>query len=223
MSQSTQRTRRRFTRIGSGTSLCLCYRLPQAAERLPGAQLSREARQRLRWLDYARTHSVAQTCRHFGIARSTFYRWQRRYDPHDLRSLEACSSRPRRCRRPAWTATEVEAVRQARERYPRWGKDKLAVVLRRDGLCLSVSRIGRILAALKRRRVLASPSAVCGPPAQGPRHRATRGSGPSRHHALDAAARGEPPSLHGRRSRLPVECGRGPLLRHGRHRTRLLG
>ena len=100
----TQTSRRHFARIGSGRSLCLRYRLPQPAERLPGATLSREAKQRLRILDDARTHSVAATCRHCGIARSTFYRWQHRDDPQALSLRENRSSRPQRCRRPTWTA-----------------------------------------------------------------------------------------------------------------------
>lgn len=160
MSKSTRRTQRHFARIGSGTSLCLRYRLPQGAERLPGAQLSKAAKQRLTILDYARTHSVAATCRHFGIARSTFYRWQQRYDPHRLSFLENRSSRPRRCRRPTWTPAQAEAVRQARERSPRWGKDKLAVVLKREGIALSVSMIGRILTDLKRRGALVEAPAT---------------------------------------------------------------
>jgi transposase InsO family protein len=136
----------------------LRYRLPREADRVPAAPvLSRAAKQRLRWLEYAQTHSVAQTCRHFGMARSTFYRWQRRYEPQRLAVLENRSSRPKQCRRPSWTAAQVEAVRQARERHPRWGKDKLAVVLRRAGMPLSVSMIGRILADLKRRRVVIEP------------------------------------------------------------------
>jgi putative transposase len=157
MAKCSRRTRRRFAQVGTGTSLCLRYRLPREATRLPGAQLSRDAKQRLRWMDYARTHSVAATCRHFGIARSTFYRWQRRYDPQRLSFLENRSSAPRRMRRPTWTAEQAEAVRQAREAHPRWGKDKLAVVLRRDGLVLAVSMIGRILADLKRRGLLVEP------------------------------------------------------------------
>jgi transposase InsO family protein len=157
VAKCTRRTRRAFARIGSGTSLCLRYRLPRAAARLPGAALSREATQRLRWIDYARTHSVSATCRHFGIARSTYDRWATRYDPQHLSFLENRSSRPRRCRCPTWTAAQVAAVRQARQDAPRWGKDKLAVVLRRDGVRLSVSMVGRILGDLKRRRVLVEP------------------------------------------------------------------
>ena len=62
-----------------------------------GVELSREARVRLGWMDfYRRTHNAAWTCRHFGISRQTFYRWQRRYDPFDLRTLESGSHRPHR-------------------------------------------------------------------------------------------------------------------------------
>ena len=161
MSKSTRRTRRAFARIGSGTSLCLRYRLPREVSRLPGAPpVSREATRRLKILDYARTHSVAATCRHFDIARSTYYRWAKRYDPQHLSFLENRSSAPRRRRRPTWTAAQAEAVRQARERFPRWGKDKLAIVLKREGMVLSVSMIGRILATLKRRGLLVEPLAA---------------------------------------------------------------
>lgn len=53
-------------------------------------------------------------------------------------------------RAPTWTTEHATAVRQAREAHPRWGKDKLAVVLRRAGIDLSVSMVGRILTRLKR-------------------------------------------------------------------------
>ena len=131
MSKCNRATRRRFAQVGSGTSVCLRYRLPRQAARLPeAAVLSRDAKQRLKILDYARIHTVSATCRHFGIARSTYYRWARRYDPQRLSLLENRPSRPKQCRRPTWTPAQAEAVGQARERYPRWGKDKLAVVLR---------------------------------------------------------------------------------------------
>jgi putative transposase len=153
-----QSTRRQVQRIGSGASLCLGYRMPRVVTHLPEAPaLSREARHRLKILDYGRTHSVAATCRHFGIARSTYYRWATRYDPQRLSVLENRSSAPRRIRRPTWTPAQAQAVRQARECFPRWGKDKLAVVLKREGVHLSVSMIGRILADLRRRRVLVEP------------------------------------------------------------------
>ena len=44
-----------------------------------------------------------------------------------------------------------------RERYPFWGKLKLVVLLLRQGLVLSASRVGRILSYLKRTRQLVEP------------------------------------------------------------------
>jgi len=48
-------------------------------------------------------------------------------------------------------------VRRLREQYPRWGKDKLAVLLRREGWRVSVSMVGRILTSLRQRGVLSAP------------------------------------------------------------------
>jgi len=76
-----------------------------------GVELSREARVRLAWMDfYRRCRNVAQTCRHFGISRQTFYRWQRRYDPYDLSTLEERSHCPRRRRQPTWSFPLEEEV-----------------------------------------------------------------------------------------------------------------
>ncbi|OGJ56682.1 hypothetical protein A3D88_02800 [Candidatus Peribacteria bacterium RIFCSPHIGHO2_02_FULL_52_16] len=48
-----------------------------------------EVTERLEWFfDFATHRSISRTCRTFGIARSTFYRWLKRFDPADLRSLE---------------------------------------------------------------------------------------------------------------------------------------
>jgi putative transposase len=121
-------------------------------QRPPAPDLSRSARVRLDMLDWHRTHgeNVALTARHFGYSRPTMYRWLARFDRNRLESLEDRSSRPVRRRRPTWTLAQLLAVRRLRERYPRWGKEKLAVVLRRDeGIRLSVSMVGRILARLR--------------------------------------------------------------------------
>ena len=124
-----------------------------------GGELSREAQRRLAWFDHYRAHrgNAALTCRYFGISRQTFYRWKRRYDPQNLRTLEAGSHRPHRRRRPTWTLEQAERVRRRREQYPRWGKDKLAVLLRREGGPVSVSMVGRILVSLRQRGVLSAP------------------------------------------------------------------
>ncbi len=98
-----------------------------------GVELSREARVRLAWMDfYRRSGNVAHTCRHFGISRQTFYRWQRRYDRYDLSTLEDRSHCPHRRRQPTWSFPLEEKVLTLRLQFPRWGKDKLAVLLRRQ-------------------------------------------------------------------------------------------
>jgi len=125
-----------------------------------GWELSRDAQLRLAWMTHylTRGRHAAFTCRHFGISRQTFYRWWRRYDPHNLATLEGHSHRPRRLRRPTWSAEQAERVLALRRHYPRWGKDKLRRLLEKQGLPLSTSMVGRILAALKRRGVLIEPA-----------------------------------------------------------------
>ncbi len=77
---------------------------------------------------------AAFTCRHFGISRQTFYRWWRRYDPHDLSTLKDRSPRPHRRRQPTWTVAQAQAVLLLRREYPRCGKDKLVVQERATSL-----------------------------------------------------------------------------------------
>lgn len=123
-----------------------------------GPELSRAARVRLAWMDYYHLHgNAALTCRHFGISRQTFYRWKRRYDPHHLASLEDRSHRPHHHRQPTWTPPLAERVLRLRYQYPRWGKDKLVVLLRREGLRLSTSMVGRLLTYLKKHGRLHEP------------------------------------------------------------------
>jgi transposase InsO family protein len=121
--------------------------------------LSRDARRRLDMLDWHRVHgaNVSRTARHFGYSRPTVYRWLRRYDRFHLETLENRSSAPRRRRRPTWTLGQLGAVRELRARYPRWGKAKLRVLLRREGLLLSTSMVGRILGRLRRSGDLREP------------------------------------------------------------------
>jgi transposase InsO family protein len=130
-----------------------------------GKELSREARTRLAWMDfYRRSKNVARTCRHFGISRQTFYRWRRRYDPQNLATLEERSHRPHHRRQPTWSSPLADRVLALRLRYPRWGKDKLAVLLRPQKLSVSTSMVGRILTQLKRQgRLIEAPrSGVAG-------------------------------------------------------------
>jgi transposase-like protein len=98
---------------------------------------------------YRQSKNVALTCPRYGISRQTLYRWLRHYDPMDLTSLESGSHRPHRCRRPTWSFALEEKVLTLRLQFPRWGKDKLVVPVRRDKLPVSTAMVGRSLAHLK--------------------------------------------------------------------------
>ena len=123
------------------------------------AELSREANARLAWFDFYRAcgGNAGLTCRHFAVSRQTFYRWKRRYNPRDLTTLESRSHRPRHVRQPTASSELKEAVLRLREQYPCWGKDKLVVLMHRQGFTISTSMVGRILKHLKARGILKEP------------------------------------------------------------------
>ena len=124
-----------------------------------GVELSKPARQRLKWFDYyeSHNHNARLTCRYFGISPQTFYRWKNRYDPLCLQSLEDRSRRPKHLRQPTWSLELAQAVLRLREQYPRWGKDKLVILLQEQGWQVSTSMVGRIIHQLKERGVLREP------------------------------------------------------------------
>ncbi len=75
------------------------------------------------------SRNVAQTCRHFGISRQAFYRWQRRYAAHGEAGL---CDRPRRPHRsPRATAQDiVSKILYLRQTY-HFGPGKIADYLQR--------------------------------------------------------------------------------------------
>jgi transposase InsO family protein len=113
---------------------------------------SRDAKRRLAAIVWHEAHgkSAALTARHFGLSRSTVYDWLRRYEREEVRGLEDRSRRPRNVRQPTWPKELEQAVLCLREEHPRWGKDKLVVLVREQGFAVSVSMVGRILTRLGR-------------------------------------------------------------------------
>ena len=75
-----------------------------------------------------------------------YYRWQARYRAGGVKGLAAKSRRPRRTNPSRWTRAQEWAVWRMRKRYPFMGKRRLKVMLKREGMALSESTIGRILA-----------------------------------------------------------------------------
>src|SRR3989344_7538245 len=88
--------------------------------------------QSVRRLDcYRHRGNVSLTCRHFGIARKTFYHWQKRYQPTNLTSLEERTRRPRRVRQWQGSRQEEVNILALRRKYLRYGKLKLQVIYQR--------------------------------------------------------------------------------------------
>jgi transposase InsO family protein len=137
------------------------------------ADLSREACKRLKWFDYYYSHgrNARLTCRHYDISPQTFYRWKGRYDADHLETLEDRPHRPRRVRQPTYSVELVQAVVRLREKHPRWGKDKLVILLEREGYHVSASTVGRILCYAKRRGILKEPIPNCVSARKRPRKR----------------------------------------------------
>jgi len=124
--------------------------------------LSPKAQERLRLLQagrqlHERGMSWAEVAEVVGVSRASLYRWGRRVEREGLRGLEERSRRPKRVRRPLWNEDLVGAVQRLRERYPRWGKETLAVLLKREGYPGSASTVGRILRQLRGRGLLHEP------------------------------------------------------------------
>lgn len=102
-------------------------------------------------------YSAERASQKLGVARSTVYRWQKRLQECKLRGLEDGSRRPKRLRTVSWSAELIETVLELREQYPRWGKEKLWVLLGREGWQTSISTVGRILCYLRKRGLLHDP------------------------------------------------------------------
>lgn len=97
--------------------------------------ISSKARLRLEWLIHYQTKfkgNATLTCRHFGIARKTFYIWFNRFDETNLRSLEDESHAPLTTRSPDYTHQEELRVIELRGNYPTAGRDKLVVLYQDD-------------------------------------------------------------------------------------------
>ena len=128
--------------------------------RISNQVISQEAKTRLSWMEYYhKTGNARLTCRHFGISPDVFYRWKKRFNSHCLKTLEdnRSSRRPHHLRQPITPTNVVELIKSLREQYPRWGKEKLAVLLKRQGYLVSPSTIGRTITRLKQRGYLKEP------------------------------------------------------------------
>ena len=114
-------------------------------------ELSADSVQRLKWFQYALEHegNVSLTCRHFGISRSTFLRWAKRFDATDIKTLEEESRRPHTLRTSKADDKVVAAVSEIRKSQPLLGKEAIVQLLKAQGFTTSASTVGRIITRYK--------------------------------------------------------------------------
>src|SRR3989344_1509827 len=120
-------------------------------------QLSKPAKQRLRWIQhYARHGNARLTCRHFGISPNTFYLWKKRFDSSNLLSIEDNKSnrRPKSVRSPKYTKADVDTIKKLKEINPRVGKIAITKTLAKKGIKISSSTVGRILKLIKSKKIM---------------------------------------------------------------------
>jgi putative transposase len=132
-------------------------RTAQSASRLlaakpPNSEAQRRCDAVARWrramADGLRADQAAKAV---GVSRASLYRWEKEPEPR--------SRRPHQIRQPSWTPALANAVEDLRADNPMWGKRKLVVLLRREGMVVSTSTVGRILRTLMDRgRVTPVPS-----------------------------------------------------------------
>lgn len=125
----------------------------------PPVKISEQAKNRLRlvsaWAEMRKQgDTTEEAARVIGISRATLYRWQERLKSSGAKGLEERSHRPKHVRQRCWGMDAIELIKELRELYPRWGKEKMAVLAAREGMILSVSTTGRILHYLKQRGYL---------------------------------------------------------------------
>lgn len=126
--------------------------------RLP-AEPSETAKRRFKVIQWYQKHGgkVRLTARHFGFSPDTLSRWARAYAVASIQGLEPRSRCPRRVRQPQIPLATVQRIQTLREQYPRWGREKLRVLLEQEAIHISAKSIDRVIARLKARGVLREP------------------------------------------------------------------
>jgi len=124
------------------------YRILPTAQ-IKACSLSPDAQKRLWWVDWYVSHgrNAEQTCRHFGISKSVFYRWNGRYNPKNLKTLEddKHTRRPHHLRSmttPYWIIQRIYDIRKGNLEKSKY---EIQEELRRQGVSVGQSAIQKVI------------------------------------------------------------------------------
>ncbi len=111
--------------------------------------LSKDALKRLDWIDWYFSHgkNAQATCRHFGISKSVFYRWFKRFNKKNLLSLEfdTKTKRPHTLRTmttPQWILEKIYNIRKC---DPEKSKYEIQKELLEQGIHPGKTAIGKVI------------------------------------------------------------------------------
>lgn len=155
MAKSSKFSRRQRKIAGRSVSSRVVYRMPKMPRSVE--PLTPEVEFRLRCVELALAVNVQAAAKAFHRSEATVYRWMKAYTAFGVQGLKEKSRRPKATRKTQWSAAAEAAILRLRNQHRRAGKAKLRVLLLAEGLDLSESTIGRILASLKRRNLLIEP------------------------------------------------------------------
>lgn len=90
-----------------------------------------------------------------GISRATYYRLKKIFRLYGMQGLEKKSKRPKKFRQSKIPKETKEIVLNIRRNNPTYGKEKIAIILKRDfSINLSVSSIGRLIKIFIQQRLV---------------------------------------------------------------------
>ena len=115
---------------------------------LLGGMVSKQAKERLKILDWHRAHENNQslTSRHFGVERETIRAWEKKVHMGGPMALNDKSHRPEHLKRPETSYEVISEVMKIRKQYPAWSKYKIYSMLPQSiKNKTSISTVGRIL------------------------------------------------------------------------------
>ena len=113
------------------------------------ANLSKDALKRLTWIDWYYSHgkNAEATCRHFSISKSVFYRWFKRFNKHNLSSLEfdTRTRRPHTLREMTTDFRVLQKIYNIRLNDPEKSKYEIHEELKREGVGVSHNVIQKVI------------------------------------------------------------------------------
>ena len=131
-----------------GTNTYLFSLFPKKiSSKIKPVKLSREVKVRLKWIEhYQKTRNISKTCRHYGISRTRFYKWYKRYQREGIEGLYDRPRTPKNKRKPTVRNKYQQIIIKVRKKHPTWSKEKIAKYLEVEKeIKVSPSTVYRVL------------------------------------------------------------------------------